>query len=88
VSDPEMQLLLEFSDRASAVLVATYLESEGVTTAIDCGSLFSGVQANFHLFVEASLAHRARWILAQSEFTDSELNFLSTGELGEPGSNT
>lgn len=83
-----MQPILEFSDRASAVFVATYLESEGVTTAIDCGSLLSGVQTNFHLFVEASLAHRARWILAQSEFTDSELNFLSTGELGESRSNT
>ena len=76
-----MQPLLQFSDRASAVLVATYLESEGVTTAIDCGSLLSGVQADFHLVVEASLAHRARWVLAQSDFTDSELNFLATGEL-------
>jgi len=79
--------ILKFSDRASAELIATFLESEGVTTAIDCGSLLSGVQADFHLFVQASLAHRARWILAQSEFTDSELNFLSTGELGDPGRN-
>jgi hypothetical protein len=77
-----MQPLLEFPDRASAELVAAYLESEGVAAAIDCGSLLSGVQADFHLFVEASLAHRARWVLAQSDFTDSELNFLATGELG------
>jgi hypothetical protein len=29
--------------------------------------------------VDAALAHRARWVMAQGQFTDEELTFLATG---------
>jgi hypothetical protein len=31
--------------------------------------------------VTSELAHRARWLMSQAQFTDAELNFLATGEL-------
>jgi hypothetical protein len=32
--------------------------------------------------VPSPLVHRAKWLLAESQFTDEELNYLATGKLG------
>jgi hypothetical protein len=83
LEDSEWCPFLAFRDRVSAGIVAAILESESVPITIETGSLFAGVEADFCLLVPSSLAHRARWVLAQSDFTDSELNFLATGQLGQ-----
>ncbi len=80
----EWQPILEFSDRGSAEAVAAILGTEGVPTCIEPRRLTAGIEARFDVAVQASLVHRARWVLALSEFTDEELNFLATGELPNP----
>ena len=78
------QPLLEFTSPASAEAVAALLETEGVPSFVRAHKLVAGIEAKFELRVPRSLAHRARWVLAQSDFTDSELTYLATGELSEP----
>jgi hypothetical protein len=39
------------------------------------------LNTSFCVFVDKSLAHRARWITAQLPPTDAELDYLATGKL-------
>ena len=73
----------EFKDIGSAQVVSQYLESEGVPAHVQESGLDSGVIASYLVFVSAELAHRARWVLAQSDFTESELGYLATGKLSD-----
>ena len=82
-SDP-WQPVLQFPSRASAEAVGAILEAEGVPTLVTARKLVAGLEGSFALSVPSSLAHRARWVLDQSEFSDSELAYLATGELPEP----
>ena len=82
LEDDVWQPFLRFASRGSAEAVAVVLDAERVPTLLVAGSVVAGVDADFVLAVPAALAHRARWVLAQSDFTDAELEFLATGELG------
>ena len=66
--------------RASAETVAALLESEDVPTIVRA-KLVAGVESGFRIFVPSSLVHRARWVLAQYDFCDAELEYLATGAL-------
>jgi len=83
MSQPDWQLLLEFQTRMSAEIIQQFLEEADVPTYLSSGGLSAGLESVFRLSVPSSLAHRARWILATSDFSDSELRFLATGELEE-----
>ena len=48
---------------------------------VEAAHLSVGIESDFVIFVPAYLARRARWVLAQSDFTESELNYLATGDL-------
>ena len=74
-----------FPDRSEAERVVGLLESSGVPAYVDYGSLGVGLEMRFPVYVDASLAHRARWVMALApDVTDAELDFLATGKL--PGS--
>ncbi len=77
----DWQPFLGFASRGSAEAVAIILESEEVPTLVKAAHLTAGIESDFVILVPAHLAHRARWVLAQSDFTESELNYLATGEL-------
>jgi hypothetical protein len=70
--------------RGSADAVATMLESEEVPAMIEVAGLLGDPGTEFRVFIPTYLAHRARWLLAQAEFTDSELDYLATGKLRRP----
>jgi hypothetical protein len=76
----EWQPFLGFSSRGGAEAVAAVLQSEEVPTLIEPSRLAAGIESDFVLSVPAHLAHRARWVLAQSDFAESELTYLATGE--------
>jgi hypothetical protein len=44
-------------------------------------TLENALESNFGVFVLRSLAHRARWIVAQLPPSDEELEYLATGKL-------
>ena len=83
MSQPDWQPLLEFQTRMSAEIIQQLLEEADVPTHLSPGGLAAGIEVDFRLSVPPSLAHRARWILANSDFSESELCFLATGEMGD-----
>jgi hypothetical protein len=84
VEDDAWTAFLGFSSRGAGEVVAAILEAEEVPTRLYAGCLSGGVQAEFILCVPVRLRHRARWVLAESDFTDAELDFLATGEVRPP----
>ena len=74
------QTIEVFDDEISAQAMVGRLRVDGVPAAVKSDRLVPGV-GTFHVLVPAALADRARWILAQAESTEAELNYLATGEL-------
>ena len=83
MSPEEWQPFQTFSDRGSAEALAVLLDSEGVPTRIESSKLVAGIEVRHCVLVPASLAHRAKWVLADTDLTDSELDYLATGELSD-----
>jgi len=77
----EWELFQEFADLGPAEAMGSWLEFEEVPCKVEARALESGREGRFCLFVAKSLAHRARWIVAQLPPTDEELEFLATGKL-------
>ena len=79
----EWQPFQSFSDRGSAEALAAVLDSEGVPTRIRSSGLVAGIETRYRVLVPSSLAHRAKWVLADSDLTESELDYLATGEFSD-----
>jgi hypothetical protein len=71
-------------DSASAELLRSQLEIDGVATRIEIHGV-PGL-SSFHVLVPSALLHRAQWITQQLPPSDTELEFLATGQLptGKP----
>lgn len=72
-----------FNDKGSAELLASRLESEGVPSRVGDVILGTITTSGWDVYVAKELAHRARWILETSDFSDAELEYLATGKLPE-----
>ncbi len=83
MNQKEWQPFETFSDRGSAEALAAVLGSEGVPARVESSELVAGIEARYRVLVPSSLVHRARWVLADSDLTDSELDYLATGELSD-----
>ena len=71
----------EFDSRGAAEAVQAILTGEGVDSHLEVIGAWLGVPSRFRLRVDASMAHRARWVLESSDVTERELAYLATGEL-------
>lgn len=78
----EWVILKTLDDRANAELLSERLNSENMPNKIDYGSLEVGLEG-FRLYVPGSLLGRARQLIADTDYTDEELNYLSTGKSSE-----
>jgi hypothetical protein len=58
------------------------LRVEGVPAIVTSDTQLLGEARFCEVIVPASLAHRARWLFAQSAVSAEELDYLATGELG------
>lgn len=72
-----------FSDRGSAQALVVVLHAEGVPARVESSHLVAGIEARHRVLVPSSLLHRAKWVLADSDLTESELDYLATGELSD-----
>jgi hypothetical protein len=80
----EWAVLGVYPNELAARIVAGLLENEGVLTHVaPDGPLFTCWESAAVLVLAEQL-HTARWILALPVPSESELNFLATGELGGP----
>jgi hypothetical protein len=68
-------------DTLSAQVLAERLNAEGVPTRVQMDSELLGVARRCEILVPAELIHRARSLLASSQFSDAELSYLATGQL-------
>jgi hypothetical protein len=66
-------------DSASAEMLRSRLELEGVATRVEIHGLPG--MSSFRVLVPNALLHRARWITQQLPPSDTELEFLATGRL-------
>jgi len=73
-------VIAQFPDTASAQVTIGRLQSENVPVRVRCNSPVPGLDIDCAIEVPQDYAHRARWILKHSTFSDAELNFLATGE--------
>ena len=80
--DQEWEYFRGYTSKGVALSVSEQLESEGVPNRIEARALESGVEAEYWIVVQCSLAHRARWIRAQLPPDESELGYLATKLLG------
>ena len=55
--------------------------TEGVPAEVVSDTSLLGEARHCEIRVPPELAHRARWLMSQAQFTDAELTFLATGEL-------
>ena len=78
----EWSLLDTYGDRFAAEADAGYLRSEQVAAKVEVVSDFPGQDRGAKLWVDAGLAHRARWLLKLNTVSDAELEYLATGKQG------
>jgi hypothetical protein len=84
MTSEEWQPFRTFSDRGSAEALVVVLRAEDVPARVESSHLVAGIETRHRVLVPSSLLHRARWVLADSDLTDSELDYLATGKLPDP----
>jgi hypothetical protein len=77
----EWCVLDTYADRFAAEVDAGYLRSEMVAAKVEVVSDFPGQDRGAQLWVDAALAHRARWLLKLNTVSEAELEYLATGKL-------
>jgi hypothetical protein len=80
-SNMAWDVVATFSDVPSAHAIATLFRTEGVPAEVVSDTSLLGEARRCEIRVPSELAHRARWLMLQAQFTDAELTFLATGEL-------
>ena len=68
-------------NRPSALSLVELLQAEGVPARVEAPNLLPGIEGYFVVVVPPALLHRAHWVAPESQFQESELAFLATGEL-------
>jgi hypothetical protein len=81
-SDLAWEVVATLPDVASAHVLATMIRGEGVPAMVVTDSSLLGEARRSDVRVPPGLARRAHWLISQAQFTDAELTFLATGELG------
>ena len=82
--EEDWEQIESFGDEASAAALAGMLRTEGVPARVDASRPVPGLDEGFRVIVPTRLAHRARWLMAATQTTESELTYLATGELTGP----
>jgi hypothetical protein len=73
-----------YADRLAAEADAGYLRSEMVAAKVEAIGDFFGQFPTARLWVDATLTHRARWLLKLNTVSEAELEYLATGKLPNP----
>ncbi len=83
----DWEMFGSYEERNAALVLCEQLKAGGCPAMFEPRTLANAIDATYCVFVPKSLAHRARWIVAQLPVSDAELEYLATGKLpGEGGS--
>jgi hypothetical protein len=80
-SNSAWDVVVTLSDVPSAHVMAVLFRAEGVPAEVVSDASLLGEARRCEIRVPSELAHRARWLMSQAQFTDAELTFLATGEM-------
>lgn len=78
-SAPKWHVLTTAPDLPSAHALVEVLVAQGISSHVVPDSTLLGQALPCRVLVDSALAHRARSILSQAQFSDDELTFLATG---------
>jgi hypothetical protein len=79
MSQPKWHVLTTAPDLPSAHALVEALMAQGVSSHVVPDSTLLGQALPCRVLVDSALAHRAKWIMSQAQFSDDELAFLATG---------
>jgi hypothetical protein len=82
MAETEWRLLITLPDVPSAQSLAQVLMDDGIVARVMSDASVLVQAAPSRIYVGATHLYRARWFLTQRQFTDEELDYLATGELG------
>jgi hypothetical protein len=82
MSETQWRLLITLPDLPSAQSLAQVLIDDGIVARVMSDASVLGQAAPSRIYVDATHLYRARWFMAQRQFTDEELDYLATGRLG------
>lgn len=69
-----------YRDELAAGVVVQYLRRNDCPAQLT-GSAGAALQPGVRVMVPGELIHRAKWLWAQADLTEAELQYLATGEL-------
>jgi hypothetical protein len=79
MSETKWHVLTTAPNLPSAHALVETLVAQGIASHVAPDSTLLGQAMPCRVMVDAALAHRAKWVMAQGQFTDEELTFLATG---------
>ena len=79
MSQPKWHVLTTAPDLPSAHALVEVLTAQGITSRVVPDSTLLGQALSCRVLVDSALAHRAKWLISQAQFSDEELAFLATG---------
>ena len=77
----EWEIFRRFTDVGSAEVMCSWLLRENVPAKVETRSLENAREGEYCVVVHHRLVHRARWVVAQLQPNDEELEYLATGRL-------
>jgi len=80
----EWEVFRSFPKESAAIAMCGQLRAGECPATVSPRALGNAVETEYCVFVPRSLAHRARWIVAQLPVSEEELEFLATGKLPAP----
>ena len=81
VVDAHWEVLTTTPNAPTARALVELLQSNGIECQVRSDTTLLGECQPCRVLVESAHAHRARWLMAQSNFSEAELTFLATGNL-------
>jgi hypothetical protein len=81
----DWEIFRSFPDQSAAAALCGQLGAGGCPATFEPRALANALGTEYCVFVPKSLAHRARWVVAQLPVSDAELDFLATGKLPGDG---
>jgi hypothetical protein len=84
MSESDWRLLTTLPDLPSAQSLAEILSAEGIPVRVSSDAGVLGQAAPSRLYVAAAQFYRAKYSMAQRQFSDEELATLSASEEADP----
>ena len=81
MTDAPWELLTTTPNAPTARFLIESLQADGIACQVRSETTLLGECQPCRVLVEPAQIRRARWLMAQSNFSDAELTFLATGTL-------